>query len=1158
VDASDAAVANADVRLYLAGGKKPLLATKTSAEGLYNFLGVRPAEYDLEIEAPGFVKTTRRGIVADAARETSVPPVRLELASVTQSVDVTAAVEGVEAGTAEISDTISTEDIRNLPVLDRDPLGLLQTQPGVVSNGNSATVINGLRTSFSNMTLDGINIQDNYLRDNALDYTPNKLLLGQVRQMTLVTSNANAAAAGGATEAALSTPSGTNALHGEALWYNRNSHFAANDWFSNQSGTPLPHLNQNQFGVSIGGPIQRDRFFFYMDYEGVRVNAQTAVDTTILTSDARQGIFTYQDDNGAVHKVNLLRLRNTAVDPAIQSLLNQVPTPDKINNFDVGDSTPGLLKNTAGYRFNQRNNELRDNATAKLDYNISTRHAVSATYVWNRDNADRPDAENDYSLVPKVTNPTHSNLMALSWRWTPSASLTNEVRGGFNLTYGYFNTSQQFGPYIFIGTAFSDPVNEFMRQGRTTDTYNLSDDAAHQRGRHYIQFGYWMQRVRVASLDRAGTLAAYSLAMGTGQRAIAQRELPGVTGSSDLDNANGLLATLGGYLDGYSQTFQVTSPTSGFVPGAPYLRHFLLNNYALYVQDKWKVMPRVSLTLGVRYEIPGVVDERDSLELQPQVAGGAASTLLSDATLNFTGGSVGRPFYHRDWKELAPNLGLAWDLFGDGRTAFRAGYAISYVNDQAIYAPETMLEANSGLSQISSDTGLSARASAPPPIPVPAYQVPLRVSDNYANNPFNTVGLVDPNLRRPRVQQWSAGIQRQFKQTVFEARYVGNHMVGGYRAFDFNQVVIRQNGFLADFLKAQNNGFLAQARGGAFNPAYNPSVPGSQPLTVFPKLYAGGLLGDATIQNLIQTGQAGELASVYQTNGLNGSVNFFQNPYALGSDMLTNYSSSTYHSLQLEARHRLRSGLSFDVNYTFSKVLSDADGDSQSRIQHFLDFANPGIERARANFDLTHMFKAYGFYELPFGKGRRLHSQRFDRLIGGWVISGNLTWQSGAPFSILSGRGTLNRASGSRSVYNTADTALTKAQLDRIVKFQMTGNGPFIVAPSAINRSNGTGVNNDGSPAFAGQVFFNPPAGTLGVLQRRLFDGPWYFGLDASVLKTIAIREQQRLELRMDAFNLPNHPSFYAGDQNINSTTFGVIPATYGSRLVQFGAHYRF
>ena len=149
--------------------------------------------------------------------------------------------------------------------------------------------------------------------------------------------------------------------------------------------------------------------------------------------------------------------------------------------------------------------------------------------------------------------------MAVSWRWTPGARLTNEVRAGFNLTYGYFLSSQDFGPYLLTGTLYSDPVNEFMPQGRNTNTYSLSDDAAYQRGSHYIQFGFHGQKVRVRSYDAAGTVPTYSLAMGTGQPALTRGNLTGVS-NTDLATANALLATLGGYVDGYSQTLQRRQP----------------------------------------------------------------------------------------------------------------------------------------------------------------------------------------------------------------------------------------------------------------------------------------------------------------------------------------------------------------------------------------------------------------------------------------------------------------------------------------------------------------------------------------------------------------------------------------------------------------------
>ena len=154
------------------------------------------------------------------------------------------------------------------------------------------------------------------------------------------------------------------------------------------------------------------------------------------------------------------------------------------------------------------------------------------------------------------------------------------------------------------------------------------------------------------------------------------------------------------------------------------------------------------------------------------------------------------------------------------------------------------------------------------------------------------------------------------------------------------------------------------------------------------------------------------------------------------------------------------------------------------------------------------MIKADGFYELPFGKRHRLRYRPLDRVMGGWIFGSTMVWQSGAPFSILSERGTLNRES--RSYYNSANTLLAGAQLANAVKFQMTGNGPMMVPQSAVNPVDGTGVNADGGPAFQGQVFFNPGAGTLGTLQRRMFDGPWTFDIDMRLKKTVSITETKK------------------------------------------------
>ncbi len=259
----------------------------------------------------------------------------------------------------------------------------------------------------------------------------------------------------------------------------------------------------------------------------------------------------------------------------------------------------------------------------------------------------------------------------------------------------------------------------------------------------------------------------------------------------------------------------------------------------------------------------------------------------------------------------------------------------------------------------------------------------------------------------------------------------------------------------------------------------------------------------------------------------------------------------------MEARHRFSRGLSLDANYTFSKVLSDADGDLQTRFQAFLDVDNPKLERARANFDLNHMIKANGVFDLPWGRTGAMHNRILDLAIGDWALGGTMVWQSGAPFSILSGLATLNR--DARSYYNTARTSLTMSELADVVKFQMTGNGPTMVAATAINPNDTTGVSVYGEPAFQGQVFYNPDAGSLGTLQRRQFSGPWTFNMDLSLMKNFRLSEKHSIEFRGDAFNILNHATFWSGDQNINASDFGAIVSTFfPSRILQFGVDYRF
>src|SRR5215471_7990545 len=489
VDPSGAVVARATVNLLLHDGTNPIAATQSNALGLFTLEALRPVFFDLTVDAPGFQQYKLSNVKVNPSRDTDLPPIALRLAATAAEANVTAGAETVQTVSPEISSTVTNEQISRLPVGDRNPLAFISTQAGVAPT-QYETVINGQRSSFTNVTLDGINIQDNYIRTGGLDYTPNLLLLDQVQEFTVVTSNQGSAAAGGASQVNLSTPSGTNEFHGDLLWHNRNSSLAANDWFNNQDGIQLPRLNLNQLGGSVGGPIKRDKLFFYANYEAYRLRNQTSENATILTQDARNGIFTYRDTQGVIRKSPILSIVGLGFDPAMSALLAKVPGPEKINNFRVGDSQPGQLLNTAGYSYLVRNNRDRDNATGRLDYILSSKNTLSSTFAWNRDTVDRPDVGVGYEPVSPFQNDDSRKFLSLTWRSNPKPTLTNELRGGFNFAPATFGYNGTISPYIIGGTIYSspDPAVTGLPQGRNARTWTVLDNASWIRGRHALKF----------------------------------------------------------------------------------------------------------------------------------------------------------------------------------------------------------------------------------------------------------------------------------------------------------------------------------------------------------------------------------------------------------------------------------------------------------------------------------------------------------------------------------------------------------------------------------------------------------------------------------------------------------------------------------------------
>jgi hypothetical protein len=485
-DSSGAAIPGASVKVLLPGSATPVATADTSQDGAFIFVGLNPGIFDLSIESAGFSTKVLRGLRIENARELSLPPIAMDVSTVAETVDVVASMQSVQTTNAEISNTVTNEQFRTLPQLNRSVTALLQTQAGVTNSGRVPTTINGLRPAYLNITYEGVNIQDNFIRQNTADFQPLRLFTDQVAEMTITTSNSAPISGGGAAQVNFTAPSGSNEWHGSLYWTNRNNALAANTWFNNRDNVALPFLNQNQFGGTLGGPIVRNKLFFYTNVERFLARQQQSFNRTILTDSARNGDFIYPVAGGTA-RANVMQITGKPFDPVMRDLISQTPPGSAGNNFDVGDSRPGDIRNTIGYRFVTRNNQDRWNGMGKMDYYITQTNSISATYSYADDLTDRPDVNNGegYTAIPPNLNGSKVNFVSIGWRTNPRATMTNELRVGFNFNKPYFDTRQAPQPFFVSPAAgslmFSSPVGTFLPQGRDVFTYNFNNNTAWTR-----------------------------------------------------------------------------------------------------------------------------------------------------------------------------------------------------------------------------------------------------------------------------------------------------------------------------------------------------------------------------------------------------------------------------------------------------------------------------------------------------------------------------------------------------------------------------------------------------------------------------------------------------------------------------------------------------
>jgi hypothetical protein len=1249
---------------------KEVTAT-TNEQGFYQLPQLEFGTYTIRITATGFKTLVANEQKIDVGRSATLSPT-LEIGDVSAEVTVTAGADVVTSNTAQVSNTVSPQQILSLPLITRSPLSLTLLQAGTSSNG--ATTINGMRTSMTNITRDGINIQDTFIRSNATDFAPGRPSVDDTSEFTITTTNQEADQGYGSSQIRLVTPRGTKDWHGALFAYNRNSGFAANNFFNNRSTTPSisekpPFRNRNQYGGKISGPVWvprfgdgggsafvKDRAVFFFNYEGIKDPVSAAATRTILSPTAQTGAFRWQRTNstsvtpycpsqtiGSICTIpNILAFAVSSglsvpatIDPVIQSrILSRLPTT---SNFTGGDGVTigGVFTplNTAGYRLIRRSDQTRDQYSSRVDYDHDDKNSVLFIYNYNKEINLRPDVDTSgFSVVPDGEQSSTNKQYTGAYRRVFTSKIVNEFRGGlFRSGVPFYRLSDPNAFNLAIPLV-SNPENNFGNQGRDTKSWNFQSNGDWLAGNHSFKFGGQLQFFDVVAYnDSPNGSIVPTVTVGTATSTpsfSAANNFANIGGIStaQLGTANAMLGLFGGIVNATNQMYAVPDIATGY-KAERFREPFKHGAHSLYVADRWQITSQLTLSLGVRWEYYPPLTIATGVGLEPfmdDVDNPLPSILRQNGTYVPIGTNSGRKnaYYKPQYDNFLPNLGFAWApafeggigkfLFGS-RSVIRGGYSHALGNDSILTSIRNAAVGNQGLAATNfSVPNQNARLNTGNYVlPTnPTFVAPPRSylqNNGAAFNWFGTIFAIDPNIEVTRVKQISFGWQREFwGNTAFEARYVGTNSNNMVRSVDYNQIDIRANGFAADFTRALSNLNLNTAErnsriatcvagGGTqaactttvngqlpLSAAYNPNLAGSAPLTVFPLLGGNALIGTApgagqsainsTIESFIRAGTPAELALVYIQNNLNNHptlaspslqpfIKFLANPASGVVNILENGAKYNYHSAQFEVRRRFSQGLYFQANYTFSKNLTNsaAGNGSQTLVEPFLDNLNPQWDYTRADFDQTHAFNVNSVYQLPFGKGKRFLSGGgiSDTVFGGWEISGIVQWNSGVPISFLDPRGTLNRTG--RSGRQTANTSLTTDQIRGLLGTYEQNGRIYWIDPSIIC-SNGAATLGFGQPTCPGQVFFNVDPGQTGNLGRAIINAPSFFNVDATLMKNINFKENMRLQLRLEAFNVLNKTNFFPGasQQNIGSTTFGQITSAGAARQLQLAARFEF
>jgi len=749
----------------------------TGAQGEYQFLQIPPGTYILQVKKGGFATATEKN-VALLVSQPSTMNVAMQLAGSTTTVEVQGSVEPlINTTDATLGNAFDQKQVAALPIADRDVTKLLTLQAGVVYTGQAGTssqlnsandtrsgAVNGIRSDQSNFTLDGVDVnrqETGQAFSSVLNVPPDSV---QEFRVTTATSNADAGRSSGA-EVAMVTKSGTNRLHGSAYEYNRNTLFSANDTLlkASQLAQGLPNkaqkLQRNVYGFTLGGPVKKDRLFFFVNWEGRRDREGVSEVRTIPSDTLRQGIIQYLGTDGATHQITPDQLKQMdpagiGPDAAVLKMFQQYPHS---NDSSVGD---GL--NFVGYRFSANEARRFDTEIARLDYNLNS--SGTQTLFWRGEiqNFNQGGAPQFPSQPPATVDLDGSKGSILGYTWVMSPTIINNARWGFiRESAGTAGASLQ--PQVSMRNL--DSLTAFTRtNSHIVPVNNLMDDVTWTKGSHTIQFGANVDLIRDGrtsyenSFSGASVNADWVDTAGFAGKAGKGQTLDPAYWTSTMglvpvdpsfrNSYDFPLAAMMGLITEGDATYNYGRTGQALAQGTPINRHYAINDYEFYVQDSWKMTPNLTLNYGLRYVMEAPPYETNGMQVTPCMQSGSTCSYMNlgdwfnqSAALMAQGGSasnagevsfrLGGPmngfpgYWNWDKKDFAPRVGVAWapdfgkgwmsKIFGSkGNVSIRAGYSIMYDHFGAGIVNTFDQNGSFGLSSnISNPAGVISVADAP-------------------------------------------------------------------------------------------------------------------------------------------------------------------------------------------------------------------------------------------------------------------------------------------------------------------------------------------------------------------------------------------------------------------------------------------------------------